>query len=102
MSVAATRKDFVTFTVQGLSSNRRAPTNLDKWMATKSYMLVTVQGLQGEERYLIAEASSQDEKEVLLPMSFDRLEDALRAKARLEGQRDDAPVADGDQPPREP
>lgn len=96
MSVAATQEEFDSPAVRSLSSHRRVPTNLDNWMATKSYMLVTVQGLRGEERYLIAEASSDDEKEVLLPLSFDRLEDALKAKATLEGQRDDAPAAEGD------
>lgn len=99
MSVAATRKEFAAFALRKLCSSSRAPTNLDKWMASKSYMLVTVQGHKGEERYLIAEKSSEDEKGALLPLSFDRLEDALQAKAKLEGQKDDGPAGDSDGDP---
>lgn len=58
-------------------------------MATKNYMVVTIQGLKGVVRYLIVERSADGESETLLSHSFDRLEDALKMKSSLERRASD-------------
>ncbi|MBR0647279.1 hypothetical protein [Plastoroseomonas hellenica] len=59
-------------------------------MATKDYMVVTIQGLKGAVRYLIVERSADGESETLLSHSFERLEDALKMKSSLEAKAADS------------
>lgn len=89
MASAAIHAELATVAVHGIGSSPRNATNLDKWMAAKNYMVVTIQGLKGTARYLIVERSADGESENLLSYSFERLEDALEMKSSLEAQASD-------------
>lgn len=60
----------------------QTPTDLANWMAGKSYMIVPVVGFDQRQTYLLMESGPAGE--ALLPLSFDTLDGALRAKAEME------------------
>ncbi|HEY4250907.1 MAG TPA: hypothetical protein VGM87_06890 [Roseomonas sp.] len=59
-------------------------TDLERFMASKTYALVPIYGFSDHVRYLIAERDPAWQQAVILPGAYDTVQDAAAAKAAME------------------